>query len=262
MKSYHEPLAQPKQSLKDIITEIAPEGTGSSDTIRSIVKWFEKTRPEKTARDYLAQLACHFEEVAECIEAIGHPAPAVRNLGMNIRATDAAFADTGYAGKPLPEGWRKELLDSLCDQIVTAIGVAHCANLDIVGALAEVNYSNWSKFENGEPIRDGYGKIIKGRNYKTPVLDGFVSEAPKWVMPKVEAGAKFKLREGTAVVEVVCVSVLRDDIDRVVITYRFVDVGDCYTTPEDTFRRTFEALQDDPEPVNSPHLFIQRQHIE
>lgn len=241
MKSFIQPLTQPKQSLKDIITEIAPEGTGSSDTIRSIVKWFEKTRPEKTARDYLAQLSCHFEEVAECAEAIGYPAPAITKLSENIRITDTAYADTAYTGKPLPEGWRKELLDALCDQIVTAIGVAHCANLDIVGALAEVNYSNWSKFENGEPIRDGHGKIIKGRNYKTPVLDGFVLEAPKWVMPKVEAGAKFKLRENNEVAEVVCVSALHDNSKRTMITYRFVESGDCFTAPEDVFRRHFEA---------------------
>lgn len=73
MKTLIQPLTQPKQSLTDIITEIAPEDAGNSDTIRSIVKWFEKTRPEKTARDYLAQLSCHFEEVAECTVAIGFP---------------------------------------------------------------------------------------------------------------------------------------------------------------------------------------------
>ena len=160
----------------------------ADDTISSIVKWFEKTRPEKTARDYLAQLSCHFEEVAECAEAIGFPTPAMRTLSKNLRTTDVMYVDTDYQCKTLPESWRKELLDALCDQIVTAIGVAHCANLDIVGALAEVNYSNWSKFENGEPIRDERGKIIKGRNYKTPVLDGFIMEAPQWVTPEPKVG--------------------------------------------------------------------------
>ena len=243
MKSFIQPLMQPKQSLKDIIAEIAPEDTGNSDTIASIVKWFEKTRPEKTARDYLAQLACHFEEVAECTEAIGQPIHAVRRLSETLRTTREGFVDTDFAGKPLPENWRKDLLDSLCDQIVTAIGTAHCANLDIVGALAEVNYSNWSKFENGEPIRDAYGKIIKGRNYKTPVLDQYVLEAPKWVSPKLEAGALFKAQDGTELVEVLSVGAFRTNTERKMVTYRYVDAGDTYVTEEHDFRECFEPYE-------------------
>lgn len=45
---------------------------------------------------------------------------------------------------------------------------------DIVGALQEVNRSNWSKFENGEPIFDENGKIKKGPNYRPPDLSKFV----------------------------------------------------------------------------------------
>lgn len=234
---------EPMQSLKDIIevhgikAEALPNGT---DTISSILRWFEKTRPEKTARDYLAQLAVHFEEVAECTEAIGQPVHAVRRLSETLRATREGFVDTNFAGKPLPENWRKDLLDSLCDQIVTAIGVAHCANLDIVGALYEVNDSNWSKFENGEPIRDGYGKIIKGRNYKAPVLDQYVLEAPKWSNPKLEAGALFKAQDTTLVVEVVGVGTYRGNAERKMVTYRYVDAGDTYVTEENDFRECFE----------------------
>lgn len=242
MKSFIQPLTQPKQSLTDIITDIAPEDAGNSDTIRSIVKWFEKTRPEKTARDYLAQLSCHFEEVAECTAAIGFPNQTLRKLSETIRGTREALADIDYTGKVLPEGWRKELLDSLCDQIVTAIGVAYCANLDIVGALAEVNYSNWSKFVNGEPIRDEHGKIIKGRNYKTPVLDGFVLEAPKWSKHKLEVGAKFKARAGVEVVEVLCVGTYRTDTQRKLVTYRYVDYGDTFSAFEIDFCENFEPF--------------------
>lgn len=241
MKSFIKPLTQPKQSLKDIITEIAPEDASNSDTIRSIVKWFEKTRPEKTARDYLAQLSCHFEEVAECTVAIGFPNQTLNKLSETIRGTHEALADTDYAGKVLPEGWRKELLDSLCDQIVTAVGVAHCANLDIVGALHEVNESNWSKFENGEPVRDEYGKIIKGSNYKAPVLDPYVLEAPKWSSPKLEVGALFKAQDGTEVVEVLGVGAFRTNTARKMVTYRYVDLGDIYVTGEHDFRECFEA---------------------
>ena len=64
-----------------------------------------------------------------------------------------------------------QLNASLCDQIVTAVGVAHCAGMKIVDGLHEVNRSNWSKFdENGEPILDETRKIIKGPNYTKPDL--------------------------------------------------------------------------------------------
>lgn len=234
---------KPMQSLKDIIVVHGIEPTDTfnhTDTLRSILRWFEKTRPEKTARDYLAQLACHFEEVAECTDAIGHPNTSIRNLGNNMRATRDGFVDTNFAGKPLPEGWRKDLLDSLCDQIVTAIGVAHCANLDIIGALQEVNFSNWSKFENGEPIRDEYGKIIKGEYYKAPELDAFVLEAPKWVRHELQVGATYKPIDGTEVVEVLSIGALRTDTNRKMVTYRYMDIGDTYTTFEYDFREGFE----------------------
>lgn len=237
---------KPMQSLKDIIVVhgIEPAVTfNHTDTFRSILRWFEKTRPEKTARDYLAQLACHFEEVAECCEALGHPSETMRRYSNGFRTTDSVYVDTDYRCKPLPEGWRKDLLDSLCDQIVTAIGVAHCANLDIVGALAEVNYSNWSKFENGEPIRDEHNKIIKGRNYKTPVLDQYVLPAPKWVLSEPKAGMVFRLRDDTELVAIVCVSAMHDNDSRRMITYRVEDSDEYYTAPENVFRRRFELAE-------------------
>jgi predicted HAD superfamily Cof-like phosphohydrolase len=67
-----------------------------------------------------------------------------------------------------------ELLDSLADQIVTAIGVAHMFGFDISGALAEVNRSNFSKFEDGKPVFDANGKITKGKNYTPPELTPYI----------------------------------------------------------------------------------------
>lgn len=67
-----------------------------------------------------------------------------------------------------------ELLDSLADQIVTAVGVAHMMGFDILGALEEVNRSNFSKFEDGKPVFDANGKITKGKDYVKPNLEHFV----------------------------------------------------------------------------------------
>ena len=59
------------------------------------------------------------------------------------------------------------------DQVVTAIGVAHCAGMKGAAAVDQVNLSNWSKFtEDGEPIFNETGKIAKGPRYMPPNLDG------------------------------------------------------------------------------------------
>ncbi|SSX60346.1 nucleoside triphosphate pyrophosphohydrolase family protein [Actinobacillus lignieresii] len=67
-----------------------------------------------------------------------------------------------------------ELLDALCDQIVTAIGVAHMFGMNIQGALQEVANSNDSKFEDGKPVFNEQGKIAKGKHYFKPNLERFV----------------------------------------------------------------------------------------
>lgn len=45
---------------------------------------------------------------------------------------------------------KKALLDALCDQIVTALGVGYMMGFDMEGALAEVNRSNYTKFTTDE----------------------------------------------------------------------------------------------------------------
>ena len=69
---------------------------------------------------------------------------------------------------------RVELLDALCDQIVTAVGVAYMMGMDIESALAEVNRSNWSKFEGGVPVFNEQGKIAKGVEYTPPELSDYI----------------------------------------------------------------------------------------
>ena len=154
--------------------------------IENIREWFKRAVPEPQPVNQKAQLSFHMEEFAEMLDAL-----VASGINANGEAFDPAeqdAAETYHAVKYLGEGIRygkiipsldkmdrKEFLDSLCDQIVTAVGVAHMLNLDIVGALNEVNKSNWSKFDaDGQPIFDETKKIIKGPNYFKPVLDPFI----------------------------------------------------------------------------------------
>lgn len=68
---------------------------------------------------------------------------------------------------------RLALLDSLADQIVTATGVGTFLGMNVPGALAEVNRSNYSKFEDGEPIFNENKKVMKGKDYTPPDLTPF-----------------------------------------------------------------------------------------
>lgn len=134
--------------------------------IPSIKQWFQLAVPNPTDKNRAVQLGCHFEEVAEQLVAISNEKAA---------ATLSAVADNlkKYTPGFIRESElidRLELLDGLCDNIVTAVGVAHMFGMDIEGALAEVNRSNFSKFVDGKPQFDENGKIMKPATFSKPDL--------------------------------------------------------------------------------------------
>jgi len=94
-----------------------------------------------------------------------------------LRDTIYAFAHdlkTGHM-EAVPRD-RKDLLDSLADQIVTAVGVGHCAKMNVPEAVERVDASNWTKYVDGQPVFDDNGKVKKGPNYQKPDLTGLYEE--------------------------------------------------------------------------------------
>lgn len=67
-----------------------------------------------------------------------------------------------------------DLLDSLADQIVTATGVGTFLGMNVPGAVSEVNRSNYSKFEDGEPVFNENKKVMKGKDYTPPDLTPYI----------------------------------------------------------------------------------------
>jgi len=140
--------------------------------VKDVKKWFEIAKPNPTTEDACVQIGCHYEEVGEM-------AMALFDDGISLCCDELAdeYKLKGYNNNLtylLDSEERIELLDSLCDQIVTAIGVAHMLGMDIDGALNEVNKSNHSKFENGKAVLDENGKIRKGKDYFKPDLTKFI----------------------------------------------------------------------------------------
>ena len=69
-----------------------------------------------------------------------------------------------------------EVADALTDILYVTYGAGHAFGIDLDKCFNEVQDSNMSKLgENGEPIYNGSGKVMKGPNYFKPDLTKFVS---------------------------------------------------------------------------------------
>lgn len=146
-----------------------------SNEIQTIVKFFKDAKPNPTIEDACVQIGCHYEEVAEMAEAIGDESDAINALANDYKSKEEfVFQFVSHLKLKGSVDLKTELLDSLCDQIVTAVGTAQYMGFDIVGALNEVIASNDSKFEDGKPVFNEQGKITKGKDYFAPNLEKFI----------------------------------------------------------------------------------------
>lgn len=61
--------------------------------------------------------------------------------------------------------------DALTDILYVVYGTGDCFGIDLDKCYAEVHRSNMSKLgEDGKPIRNEHGKVMKGPNYTPPNL--------------------------------------------------------------------------------------------
>lgn len=144
---------------------------------KTVKQWFEVAVQQPCDDAFRIQLGCHFEEVAEMLEELSvsdgnyiHDSILVDALESMMQLS-AMLKNGSITLESLD---RVALLDSICDQQVTGVGVAHMLGMDIDGAMDEVNKSNWSKFVDGNPVFNEQGKIAKGPYYKAPELERFV----------------------------------------------------------------------------------------
>lgn len=143
-----------------------------------IYDWFAKAVPEPEQKNLNVQLGVHFEEISEMLQTLINVNP----IGIPYTRLSTAYAGVLALAESLKNGDidipqnfdDTTMLDSICDQIVTAIGVGYMYDYDVVGALGHVADSNDSKFVDGEPVFKPNGKIAKGPNYWEPVLGSFV----------------------------------------------------------------------------------------
>ena len=69
-----------------------------------------------------------------------------------------------------------EVADALTDILYVTYGAGHAFGIDLDKCFDEVQNSNMSKLdENGRPIYNDSGKVMKGPNYFKPDLSKFIN---------------------------------------------------------------------------------------
>jgi predicted HAD superfamily Cof-like phosphohydrolase len=136
--------------------------------------WHRRARPNPTETDFNVQLGCHLEEVVEMFDAFQLDNEDDERFRQGLRLALHNMANALKQNTVVAQITdRKDFLDSLADQVVTAVGVGYCAGMNTADAIAAVNRSNYSKFDkNGYPIFNEQGKIAKGPDYAPPKLEG------------------------------------------------------------------------------------------
>jgi predicted HAD superfamily Cof-like phosphohydrolase len=105
-------------------------------------------------------MGCFVPEVAKLQECL-----IVEEFTELLAAMEAILADLTNKRA------REEALKELTDLVVVCFQLAEAVGWDLDVAYNRVMQSNMSKFgDDGKPIRREDGKILKGHNYKPPVL--------------------------------------------------------------------------------------------
>ena len=70
----------------------------------------------------------------------------------------------------------KEVADALTDILYVTYGAGHAFGINLDKCFEEVQNSNMSKLdENGQPIYNELGKVMKGPNFFKPNLEKFIN---------------------------------------------------------------------------------------
>lgn len=147
-----------------------------TDTLQATQNFLDTAFPTHNERTQQVQLGVHFEEVNEMFDGITFHDAKAQSYAENVKYYLKNLSEHLKGEENFPISMVRDIvLDSLADQIVTATSVANSQSMDIVGALGEVNRSNYSKFVDGLPIYNENGKLAKGPDYSAPDLTPFLN---------------------------------------------------------------------------------------
>lgn len=175
-------------------------------SVKNTLEFFKTAKPNPTGKDVMTQFGADTEEVTELFEAFGF------DDNCDIVYTLQATSQWAYkaSANEVDDINRLAALDSICDKLVTAVGLGYMLGMNVEGAFKEVAASNLSKFikvsgeltldqmaqfedeckqiesqgrysgvtwsRKGDYVvfTDGNGKIVKPSSYFEPELSKFI----------------------------------------------------------------------------------------
>ena len=95
----------------------------------------------------------------------------INNLRINLIQEELNEFMEAISNKDL-----KEAADALTDILYVTYGAGHAFGINLDNCFDEVQRSNMSKLgEDGKPIYNEHGKVMKGPNYFKPDLNKFLT---------------------------------------------------------------------------------------
>ena len=120
----------------------------------------------------------NFNSVKKFMEVFGQevktkaefPSEKIIKLRYNLIKEELDEFEEALKGKDL-----KEVADALTDILYVTYGAGHAFGIDLDKCFDEVQRSNMSKLgEDGKPIYNEHGKVMKGPKYFQPNLGKFI----------------------------------------------------------------------------------------
>ena len=120
----------------------------------------------------------NFEKVKLFMQTYGQEVKAKANFSdekTNNLRVDLIKEELEELSKAMDEKDLLEVADALTDILYVTYGAGHAFGINLDMCFDEVQNSNMSKLgENGKPIYNEAGKVMKGPNYFKPDLSKFI----------------------------------------------------------------------------------------
>ena len=144
---------------------------------------YEDTSTLTEVKDERMVHTTNFELAGDFMEAYGQDIPvAPKWPDAKIQNLRLALIDeeVGELRQALQDKDMVEVADALVDILYVVYGAGHAFGLDLDECYNEVHRSNMTKLgQDGYPMKDDDGKVMKGPNYEEPNLSQFLTGFPE-----------------------------------------------------------------------------------
>ena len=121
----------------------------------------------------------NFEKVGNFMKTFGQEVkekPSFSSDKINKLRLDLIVEELGELKLAMKNNDLLEVADALTDILYVTYGAGHAFGINLDKCFNEVQNSNMSKLDdNGKPIYNDSGKVMKGPNYFKPNLNKFIT---------------------------------------------------------------------------------------